>query len=828
MAFNFPIMPRIFMSIQLEDRFPLVDILEGADDLPEGAQWAIFLRNHDELTLEMVTDEERDSMYKFYASDPKAKINLGIRRRLAPLLWNNPKKIEIMRILLLSLPGTPIIYYGDEICMGDNYFLGDRDGVRTPMQWNAERNAGFSNTNPQKLYLPVIIDPEYHYENVNVENQEKNLSSPLWWMKRIIAMRKQYKAFGRGSMRIFSPQNPKVFAFVREYENEKMLIVMNLSRFSQAAELDMTSYEGMTPVEVFSHNRFPQVTSAPYCFTFGPFTYYWFSLEKENIPVDLNDEKQLPVLTVAPDDEGFKSVIENFESTILPGYLIRCRWFRSKSRNIRKVSFSNAADIGKNGLKNSIHVFEVAYSDGPDEKYFLPVFYEEAEAAVKIRDNYPMAVIAAVKKGEKEGILFDAAYSQEFHSYIFSDLEKLKKVKMSNGYLSAVRLPVFFEAIREKQMPLVTGLMGTEQSNTSVVFGDVFVMKFFRKAEPGENPDIEISRALGMIFKNVPPLAGYIEYHDSKKERYSFAKLERYVHNEGDAWRFACDHAVKFFEKVVSMKEKLELPSYDDTTDADGIFIPLAGEFFINMISLLGRRTAEMHVALASIKGLPGFEPEPYSVLYQRSVYQSMKNLLNSSCRMLDKIPGKLTERLKAEVKDTLSMKNDVDVILKKIAEKKINAQKIRIHGDFHLGQALFTGNDFMIIDFEGEPAREIEERRIKRSPLRDVAGMIRSFHYAVFTSLIKHPSIRPGDEVYLSPWADAWFEYISSKYLKAYLNTPGVTAFIPDDKDDLKIMLDAFTVEKALYEISYEINNRPEWLGTAIKGLKQAVKKSS
>src|SRR6185436_4774067 len=230
MNFHFPLMPRMFMALQMEDRFPIIDILDQTPPIPDNCQWAMFLRNHDELTLEMVTDEERDYMYRVYAHDTTARINLGIRRRLAPLLQNHRRKIELMSSLLLSLPGTPVLYYGDEIGMGDNFYLGDRHGVRTPMQWSGDRNAGFSRTNPQRLFLPVIIDPEYHYEAVNVEAQEENPQSLLWWTKRLISLRNHHKVFGRGTVEFLRPDNPKVLAFVREHDGDVVLVVANLSR----------------------------------------------------------------------------------------------------------------------------------------------------------------------------------------------------------------------------------------------------------------------------------------------------------------------------------------------------------------------------------------------------------------------------------------------------------------------------------------------------------------------------------------------------------------------------------------------------------------------
>ncbi|MBE9020727.1 maltose alpha-D-glucosyltransferase, partial [Chroococcidiopsidales cyanobacterium LEGE 13417] len=278
MNFHFPLMPRLFMSLRMEDSFPIFDILQQTPTIPDNCQWALFLRNHDELTLEMVTDEDRDYMYRVYARDPAMRLNLGIRRRLAPLLGNDRRQIELLNSLLLSLPGTPVLYYGDEIGMGDNVYIGDRNGVRTPMQWSSDRNAGFSRANPQKLYSPVIIDSEYHYAAINVEAQRANTNSLWYWMKRLIATRKRFQAFGRGSFELLHPENRKVLTFTRTYQGEHILVVANLSRFVQTVELDLSAFKGTTPVEIFGRTEFPAIDDRPYFLSISPYTFYWFSL----------------------------------------------------------------------------------------------------------------------------------------------------------------------------------------------------------------------------------------------------------------------------------------------------------------------------------------------------------------------------------------------------------------------------------------------------------------------------------------------------------------------------------------------------------------------
>src|ERR1051326_6479967 len=365
MAFHFPIMPRLFMALRMEDRHPITEILRITPPIPENCQWAMFLRNHDELTLEMVTDEERDYMWRVYANDPTARINLGIRRRLAPLLNNSRRKIELLNTMLMSMPGTPIIYYGDEIGMGDNIYLGDRNGCRTPMQWSPDRNAGFSQANPQRLHLPVIIDPEYHYEAINVENQQKNFSSLLWWMRRVIAMRKNFKAFSRGSLEFLFPDNSKVLAFLRKIDDEVVLIVANLSRFAQSVELDLSNHAGCVPVEVFSRNAFPAIRKSPYVLTLGPHSYYWFTFQPK---YERRAERKhtVPTLTAAAElqsllEDGARERIEN---EILPAYVTTRRWFGAKARTLREMRVLERSSISAEANAGQLWIVEASFLDG--------------------------------------------------------------------------------------------------------------------------------------------------------------------------------------------------------------------------------------------------------------------------------------------------------------------------------------------------------------------------------------------------------------------------------------------------------------------------------
>jgi maltose alpha-D-glucosyltransferase/alpha-amylase len=833
MAFHFPVMPRIFMAIQMEDRFPIVDILGQTPDIPFACQWAMFLRNHDELTLEMVTDEERDYMYRVYASDPKARINLGIRRRLAPLVGNNRRRIELMNILLFSLPGTPIIYYGDEIGMGDNYYLGDRNGVRTPMQWSSDRNAGFSKANPQKLYLPVIIDPEYHYEAVNAENEELNSSSLLWWMRRVIAMRKRHLAFGRGSMKFIPSDNPKVISFMREYADESVLVVVNLSRFSQVAALDLSGYAGFVPEEAFSQNRFPVIRETPYVITLGFHDYFWFILKKEEETVKIGDFfTVIPELVIEGDwGKVFHGrAKENLEEDILPGYFSKSRWFAGKSRRLQTIEILENIPIGGNSAETRILFIEVGYQEGVSETYMLPVSFCTDEKARKIMETKPFEIISRIRTKNGEGVLFDGIYNDIFQRELLSIIAKRKTLKGSNGEIRAYPGREFRKILGEKALPLSSHLLKVEQSNTSFIYENTYFLKLFRRLDEGVNPDIEMVRFLteSAAFQYIPPFAGAIEYRrHGSSAAVMIGHLQGFVPNQGDAWQFSLNHISQYFEQVLSRRSEIgEVPPLPPCLVGEGsaeispVLKELAGGFYLEMISLLGKRTGEMHFAQAHHARDQNFSPEPFSLLYQRSLYQSMRNLTMRIFQILSDNIRKISEEFREEAMHIINREQEVLSVFQRLLTKKASAMRIRFHGDYHLGQVLFTGNDFVIIDFEGEPARPLSERRLKRSPLRDVAGMIRSFHYAIYHVLLKSVSVRTEDVAFLEPWAHLWYSCTSGIFIDSYLKTVKDAPFIPAEREEMEMLLRCFILEKAIYELGYELNNRPEWVGIPLKGI--------
>jgi maltose alpha-D-glucosyltransferase / alpha-amylase len=792
------------------------------------------LRNHDELTLEMVTDEERDYMYKFYTKDPKAKINLGIRQRLAPLLDNNRRKIELMNSLLFSLPGTPVIYYGDEIGMGDNYYLGDRDGVRTPMQWAADRNAGFSLANPQKLFLPVILDPEYQYEAVNVEIQQNNSSSLLWWMKRVMGMRKQYKSFSRGDTTFLSPENSKILAFLRFYKDETILVIANLSRYSQATELDLQDYKEYIPIEVFSNNRFPAIKESPYFITLGPHGYYWFVLEQALSPVAETDDRYVP--EVANYDELFSPAKNRLlADSLIRNYLKTCRWFGGKGRQIKNIIISDLIHFSYKQERFSWLIIEIIYIEGMQELYQLPIGFASGENESILREEDVKSIIAPLTIGNTSGILYDAVYSGLFREAIFENLVKKRKLKTKSGDLIFLVNKIFKKSNQDLQSDkdFYTKVLSADQSNTSIIFKRKYFFKLYRKLDRVTNPDVEILRFLSekTNFKNVPLFLGGVEHILANKHSMVIGMMQELVENQGDAWDYTSDELDRYFERILAYPAFKNVPSpkgdlikAEPFNELEEEMKDLIGSAINERITLLAQRTAELHISLSSRPNEADFEPEAYSLHYQRSLFSSLQTLTRTSYQALEKHIQNIQETLKEEAMEILNMKNDILSRMKKIYSRKINALKIRNHGDFHLGQVLFTGKDFYIIDFEGEPARSFSERRLKRSPLRDVSGMLRSFHYAVYSALFRLKSIRQEDMDLLVKWAELWYHYIASTYVRTYIELIGKTKLIPNNHEDIKIMLDTFILEKAIYELKYELNNRPDWVIIPIKGIKDIM----
>ena len=837
MSFHFPLMPRMFMSIRMEDRYPIIDILAQTPEIPPACQWTLFLRNHDELTLEMVTDEERDYMYRVYAHDPQMRINLGIRRRLSPLLGNNRRRIELMNGLLFSLPGTPVIYYGDEIGMGDNIYLGDRDSVRTPMQWSADRNAGFSSASRQRLYLPVVADAEYHYETVNVEAQQNNPYSLLWWMKRLIALRKRYLAFGRGTLTFLTPENRRILAFIREFEDERILVVANLSRFVQAAELDLSHCTGMVPVEIFGQTEFPPIGDLPYFVTLGPHSFYWFSLERPRTDAGVPEQPQEMILKTASGElEHVLSGPSRAQlEAKLPGYLVNRRWFRSKARKIKATQLVDAIPIVYEQKSAQITIIRVDFVEGDSEHYILPICRASDEWSDELRRTTPQAIVARLetRAAESLGSLIDAAYDPEFAGALLDTIRGRRRLHGSGEIRANVTralrdlIPVGGEAPQPSNIR-------AEQSNSSINFNDRLMLKLYRRIEPGINPDLELGRYFTEAgYQFTPPVGGWLDYRAPNGETSTLGIVHGYVPNEGDVWQYTNDMLRRFYERTAAMPPNLEAPPVVSTgallqltVDEPSLHTHELMDSYLEDARLLGERTAELHLQLARGTA-PEFTPEPFNALYQRSVYQRMRGLSGHVFPVLRRKIPTLSDDVRELAEAVAGAESEIVRRFRLIMERKIGGVRIRCHGDLHLGQVLHTGRDYSFIDFEGEPARTLGERRLKRSPLIDVAGMLRSFHYAAYATLRAEQQVglvRPEDAANLDRWARFWTLWASTFFLKGYLESAGGTKILPPDHADLQVLLDAFLLEKAVYEVGYELNNRPDWLSIPLRGVLQLI----
>jgi maltose alpha-D-glucosyltransferase/alpha-amylase len=844
MAFHFPVMPRLFMAIRMEDRFPIVDILQQTPAIPESCQWATFLRNHDELTLEMVTDEDRDYMYRVYAKDPKARINLGIRRRLAPLLGNDRRRIELMNGLLFSLPGAPVLYYGDEIGMGDNIYLGDRNGVRTPMQWSSDRNAGFSRANPQQLYLPVVVDGAYHYEAVNVEAQQGNPHSLLWWTRRLIALRKRHSAFSRGSLTFLHPENHRVLAFLRRHGEETLLVVANLSRFAQPFELDLAEFEGMVPVELFGRTRFPEIGRGAYSLTLGPSAFLWFALERERVA-----EARLSEVPLLPVDDAWEELLEGPGrarlEALLPALLAGRRWFGGKARTLRAVRIREVLrfDDEEGALSDAaLLLLTVEYAQGEPETYALPLGFASGSRAAGLRERAPRALVARIE-GEDDGILFDALSDPDLASGLLTAIARRRRFRGEDDReLVAFPTAAFREVAGTGIASPVPALHEGEQSNSSVIFGDRFVLKLFRRLDPGINPDLEIGRFLTEEagFLHTPPVAGAIEIRSEREETATLAILQGFVPNEGDAWTYTLDTLGRYVERALAEggTHAPALPRGSVLDLAERDLPPTAYErigTYLVSAQLLGERTAELHLALASRPDRPGFEHEPFSLLYQRSLYQSIRTAAGRTFQLLEQRLGQLPVGSPQNLgvadaaREVLAGRDRLADRLSGLLSAKISGMRIRTHGDYHLGQVLYTGRDFVILDFEGEPARPLSERRMKRSALRDVAGMLRSFHYAACAAFFDEAGrgmVQGAALAALEGWLGLWERSVSAAFLRSYLerSRAGEAVYLPPARQELALLLDVFLLEKAVYELGYELNNRPGWVGIPLQGIRQIL----
>ena len=822
MAFHFPLMPRMFMAIAEEDRYPIIDIMRQTPEIPENCQWAIFLRNHDEMTLEMVTDRERDSMYRIYASEPRARINVGIRRRLAPLMENDRRRIELLTGLLLSMPGTPIVYYGDEIGMGDNIYLSDRDGVRTPMQWSIDRNGGFSRADPARLFLPPIMDSVYGYQSVNVEAQGRSPGSLINWMRKLIAVRQGYKAFGRGKLAFLRPANRKVIAYTRELDGDVVLCVANLARSAQQVALDLSAFKGRVPIEMVGWSPFQTIGNERYVITLPGHGFYWFLLSEtaQGVASEADLPGQLPELTtlVLPRDGMVTSIggrsLEMFESDVLPAYMPQQRWFAEKGTKFDRAALIDTARFESRGASCFLAMVQASNA------YFVPVViadettYDERSAALA------RGTLARTRTGPHSGVLVDGFAVDAFVLGLLDDVRKGTSIPSMRGGTFRASPTEALLALELPAEPLVRR-MDVEQSNTSVVIDERIALKGYRKIHPGPQPELEVARFLASVgYANTPPLYGSLEYVAEDGTSTSLAIVQQFVESQGDGWGVTIAYLERFFDRNKDMNASQEIaPQSGDVPQPSDYH-----EIFVRRARRLGIRTAELHRAFATSTGDPDFEPEPVTQAdldaWVAQARESADTALDALERELDRVPTDVREFAKT----LIDARENLFTGLALSQSASLNIVKTRYHGDYHLGQVLVLADDFMIVDFEGEPGRPLAERRKKSSPLRDVAGMLRSINYAAVAALRGSTSDRAEDTSALEPLARDWERRSVEAYLAGYRETIVGARSYPADPAMAEQLLDLFILEKAFYEMSYELANRPAWVRIPLEGIRNIL----
>lgn len=830
MNFHFPIMPRLFMSIQMEDRFPIIDILQQTPELHPSCQWAMFLRNHDELTLEMVTDEERDYMYRVYAHEAQMRINLGIRRRLAPLVGNDRKKMELLNGLLFSMPGTPVLYYGDEIGMGDNVWLGDRNGVRTPMQWSADRNAGFSRVNPQRLILPINIDPEYHYEALNVEQQQSNPNSLLWWTKRLIAMRKRYRAFGRGAVEFLHPSNPRVLAFIRRYEEgdrqECVLVVANLSRHVQFVELDLSSMKGAVPVELMGRTRFPPIGELPYMLTLGGHDFYWFSLEA---PREVAEERRSFGADVTIACSNVDALLFGDERALLeealPAFLTARDLASAPIASVRVVETARLTD----GDSPLTYVFlRVEYVEGEPESFALPLLVvDEAPPGANVVATLSFHDASDPGgAGRTGGAVLVEATTDAAARVLLETAVRQAKYRTSEGALAGGVVP---GTVVDADALGAAYVIDTDAVGASIAYGDQAVLRLLYRMEEGMAPELEIARLFQSNDAGVrsplegitPRVLGWVERRAGRGEPSTLAVLEELVANEGTAWQHAKSELGRMYERALAHPTDAPVPVVPSQSLLELSLLEPPPEHresvgaYRDWAMLLGRRIGELHCALASSTD-PAFEPSSYSTMDQRSKYQSARNLIGRVLAGLRRTLGELPPSARGPAGQLVAIEDKILARFEPILTQRIDAKQIRCHGDLNLGRALFTGRDFVITGLGGSRARRLSERRRRRGAIRDIAGMVRSFHYAAATSLV---TLRPEDHARAEPWGRVWQSWSSAAFLRGYLDAAKDAPFIPS-APMLSTLIDAGLLEKAFAELRDELARRPDMAWIPIQGI--------
>jgi len=832
MAFHFPLMPRMYMAIAREDRHPIVEIMEQTPDIPENCQWAVFLRNHDELTLEMVTDRERDYLHQTYAIDPQARLHLGIRRRLAPLMDNDRHRIELMNLLLMTMPGSPVLYYGDEIGMGDDLLLGDRNGVRTPMQWSGGANGGFSTADSQQLFLPAIIDPVYGFGAVNVDSQARNSSSLLNWMKRLIAMRKAHQTFGRGTLRFLRPGNRKILAYLREHEDETILCVANLSRVAQPVELDLSQFKGRVPVELMGRTAFPPVGELPYLLTLSAHGFYAFRLAGDVAAPAWHEERQvspdLPVLVLM--ESGWSTLLnrgeggggmkdlmarrahEQLEGQIMPRFFYSQPWFLMRNLPVRKFELGEMHEWSTEQGSWLLVIVVLTLANGEAYRFAVPlarVWEDENEAIVSTLLH---ATLAKVRHHARTGVLFDAFWDDDFCRAMVSSMHDGSALVFDDGQVS-------FHATSAFPGPVVSGASATvtrtvsERGRLFVNMGDRLILKGYRWLLPGVHPELEMSRFLTETakFTHMAQLAGTVEYMDNEGRNSTLAILEHYAENQGSGWAYTQDYLQRYLDEFRTQQKR--------PIDARHVA-------YMTLINTLGLRTAEFHQALAQPDANGAFGVEPITIEDLTEWVNIVRAQMDEMYKLLEAKWQDLSDAVQAIGNDLLSARPKFYRRITRMTAMHPEALKARCHGDYSLRQVWLSNNDFLITNYGSGPERAWRERRWKHTPLRDVAGMLFSFSEVAAAALEHVTDEYPESTAMLAQQADKWQTLASADFLKSYRRAMKGNSLFPADTGVTDALVTLFMVEKAVASVSNALAQQSKSVGGTMQRLMRLMQR--
>jgi maltose alpha-D-glucosyltransferase/alpha-amylase len=712
------------------------------------------------------------------------------------------------------MPGAPVIYYGDEIGMGDNIHLGDRDGVRTPMQWSPDRNGSFSRADPGQLVLPPIMDPLYGYQAVNVEAQTRDPYSQLNWTRRMLSIRKQQKVFGRGSLRLLYPTNRRILAYLREYadgnDTGTMLCVANLSRSAQAVELELSGFAGRVPVEMLGGSAFPPVGQLPYLLTLPPYGFYWFLLAAEAqmpawhtpAPEPLPDYRTF-VIRHSLDELLAEPARSIFEKEVLPAYLPKRRWFGAKDQKIQQVHIAEVSPLPALRPPVLLVQLEVQLPRG-NERYLLP-FGFVPEEGVSTPLPHQLA-LARVRRGGRVGLLTDAlALDSVIHRLVellsagtTLDVPGGKLLFQSTPRLASLHIAPDAEVRRSN----------LEQSNSSVIVGQQAIIKLFRRIHAGPHPEAEMGRYLTeQGFTHTPALLGEVAQLDATGTPTVLAVMQSFVFNQGNAWEWSRNVLDRAVQAVIALPEGVPLDEQVDVIHQFG-----------GAASVLGQRLGEMHVVLARPNDDAAFAPyaatQADCEAWQQAVARQLQAAFEALAALQDAPQRALAEAL-------LSRREALLQLLPALARAGLGSMCMRIHGDMHLGQVLVSSGDVCFIDFEGEPAKPLAERRAKSSPLRDVAGLVRSFDYLTASGLTSGGAGQSElVKVRKQAVIERFHRVAEDAFLAAYAEASRPLPHEWHGAENWRRLLDLFLLEKAAYEVCYEAANRPTWLIVPLQGL--------